>query len=431
MLKKHAIWLPGQGAQRVGMGKALSDRYAVVKATMEEANEVLGMHLDRLMYEGPMTDLTRTDNAQPAILALGIAMYRVYSREWGYMPAMAAGHSLGEITALTCAEVITFPDALRLVRQRGELMQEAAAAGIGAMAAVNGPSSEDVAKVCLEISAGCADGSQIVVVSNINSERQTVISGHKEAVQEASERLTSYGAAVIPLQVSAPFHSPLMAPAAAQFAEVLRRVSWGEMAFPVISSLTGLPYEKTSEIADLLAKGLTDPVNWPAVLAYQKSIGVAAAVELGPGNILKRLAPSEGLRVFAFDDKEDEAFLIAASGQTQTHIYSIELLNRCLAIATSVRNRNWNTAEYEQGVAAPYRAIQQLVDRLRDTGEQVEETHVRQALAMLESVFRTKGASAEEQEQRLSRLRNEFDLPNLPNRREVLTADPSYAGSLL
>lgn len=426
MLNKHAIWFPGQGSQRVGMGKMLSERYPVVKATMEEANEALGMRLDSLMYEGPTTEMTRTDNAQPAILALGVAMYRIYSREWGYLPAMAAGHSLGEITALTCAGAITFPDALRLVRRRGELMQGAAAAGIGTMAAVNGPSPDVVAKVCLEISAGCMDGSRIVVVSNMNSERQTVISGHKEAVYEASERLSAHGAAVIPLQVSAPFHSPLMAPAAAQFAEVLSRVSFGEMDFPVVSSLTGLPYGNTAEIAGMLARGLTYPVNWPAVLAFQKSIGVASAVELGPGNVLKRLAPADGLRVFAFDDKENEAHLVAASRQTDA--YSIDLLNRCLAIATCVRNRNWNAAEYEKGVVSPYRGVQQLVDRLRETGEQVAEAHVRQALAMLESVFRTKGTPAEEQERRLARLNDEFGLRSLPG---VSPADRPYAGSLL
>ncbi|MGG3311066.1 ACP S-malonyltransferase [Paenibacillus lautus] len=426
MLNKHAIWFPGQGSQRVGMGKMLSERYPVVKATMEEANEALGMRLDSLMYEGSITEMTRTDNAQPAILALGVAMYRVYSREWGYLPAMAAGHSLGEITALTCAGAITFLDALRLVRRRGELMQGAAAAGIGTMAAVNGPSPDVVAKVCLEISVGCTDGSRIVVVSNMNSERQTVISGHKEAVHEASERLSAHGAAVIPLQVSAPFHSPLMAPAAAQFAEVLSRVSFGEMDFPVVSSLTGLPYGNTAEIAGMLARGLTDPVNWPAVLAFQKSIGVASAVELGPGNVLKRLAPADGLRVFAFDDKEDEAHLVAASRQTDA--YSIDLLNRCLAIATCVRNRNWNAAEYEKGVVSPYRGVQQLVDRLRETGEQVAEAHVRQALAMLESVFRTKGTPSEEQERRLARLQGEFGLRGLPG---VSPADRPYAGSPL
>ncbi|AZS16827.1 ACP S-malonyltransferase [Paenibacillus lutimineralis] len=426
MLNKHAIWFPGQGSQRVGMGKALSERHAIVKATMEEANEALGMRLDSLMYEGTMTELTRTDNAQPAILALGVAMYRVYSGEWGYLPAMAAGHSLGEITALTCAGAIAFPDALRLVRRRGELMQEAAASGIGAMAAVNGPSPDVVAKVCMEVSAACVDRSRIVVVSNMNSESQTVISGHKEAVHEASERLSAHGATVIPLQVSAPFHSPLMAPAAAQFAEVLSRVSFGEMDFPVVSSLTGLPYGNTAEITGMLARGLTDPVNWPAVLAFQKSIGVATAVELGPGNVLKRLAPPYGLRVFAFDDKEDEANLVAASGQTEA--YSIELLYRCLAIATCVRNRNWNAVEYEQGVVLPYRGVQQLVERLRETGEQVEEAHVRQALAMLESVFRTKGTSAEEQERRLARLQGEFGLRGLPG---ISTADRPYSGSLL
>lgn len=426
MLNKHAIWLPGQGSQRVGMGKVLSERYAVVKATIEEANEILGMRLDSLMYEGPMTDLTRTDNAQPALLALGVAMYRVYSREWGYLPVMAAGHSLGEITALTCAGAITFPDALRLVRCRGELMHGASGEGIGAMAAVNGPNPNIVAKVCMEISADCADGSRIVVVSNMNSDQQTVISGHKEAVHEASARLSAQGATVIPLLVSAPFHSPLMAPAAAQFAEVLSRIPYGELDFPVVSSLTGMPYGDSSEITDMLARGLTDPVNWPAVLAFQKSMDINTSVELGPGNVLKRLAPLDEIRVFAFDDTEDEAYLVVAS--RQSGVYSIELLNRCLAVATCVRNRNWNAAEYEQGVALPYRSVQQLVARLRDTDEPVTEGHVRQALAMLESVFRIKGAPAEEQERRLARLKAEFGLSGLPS---VSPADRPYAGSLL
>ncbi|MGG3280967.1 ACP S-malonyltransferase [Paenibacillus solani] len=426
MLNKHAIWFPGQGSQRVGMGKVLSERYAAVKVTMEEANEALGMRLDSLMFEGPLTELTRTDIAQPAILALGVAMYRVYSQEWGYTPAMAAGHSLGEITALTCAGALSFPDALRLVRRRGELMQEAAAAGIGAMAAVNGPSPDVVANICLERSAGRANESRIVVISNINSERQTVISGHKEAVQEASEKLSALGASVIPLQVSAPFHSPLMVPAAEHFAQVLSHVSFGKLDFPVVSSLTGYPYKNTEEIVVMLERGLTDPVNWPAVLAFQKSMGIATAVELGPGNVLKRLAPSAGLRVFAFDDKEDEAHLVASSQQTD--VYSIELLTRCQAIATCLRNRNWNAAEYEQGVVLPYRGVQTLVDRLRVTGEQVAEAHVRQALAMLESVFRTKGTSAEEQERRLERLQDEFNLRGLLG---VSSEERTYSGSLL
>jgi len=426
MLNKHAIWFPGQGSQRVGMGKALGERYGAIKLTMEEANEALGMRLDRLMFEGPLTELTQTDNAQPAILALGVAMYRVYSKEWGYTPAMAAGHSLGEITALTCAGAISFPDALRLVRRRGELMQGAAAAGIGAMAAVNGPNPDVVANICSEISAGGVNESRIVVISNINSERQTVISGHKEAVQEASEKLSALGASVIPLQVSAPFHSPLMMPAAEHFAQVLSHVSFGKLDFPVVSSLTGHPYKNTEEIAVMLERGLTDPVNWPAVLAFQKSMGIATAVELGPGNVLKRLAPSDGLRVFAFDDKEDEAQLVASS--QQAGVFSIELLNRCLAIATCLRNRNWNAAEYEQGVVLPYRGVQTLVDHLRETGEHVAEAHVRQALAMLESVFRTKGTSEEEKQRRLERLQGEFDLRGLLG---VSSEQRTYLGNLL
>jgi len=425
MLDKHAIWFPGQGSQRVGMGKALSERYEMARETLDEANEALGMRLDQLMAEGPMAELTKTENAQPAILALGVAMYRIYSREWGYVPAMAAGHSLGEITALTCAGAIAFPDALRLVRRRGELMQEAAASGTGAMAAVGGLSPETVAMACSVASSDAVSGDGVVVVSNINSLQQTVISGHQEAVRQVSERLTEYGASVIPLQVSAPFHSPLMAPAAAQFADVLERITFAEPAFPVVSSLTGLPYKNAGDVPKLLARGLTDPVNWISVVQYLENHNIAAAVELGPGAVLKRLSQSAQLRVYAFDDREDEALLAAANRQIGE--YSIGLLNRCLAIATCVRNRNWNAAEYEQGVVAPYRHVQQLIEGLRQSGGEVKEEHVSEAIAMLESVFRTKGAPAEERERRLSRLRDEFGLHELPGAPQ---SERQYANSI-
>ncbi|REK77829.1 [acyl-carrier-protein] S-malonyltransferase [Paenibacillus paeoniae] len=428
MLDKHAIWFPGQGSQRVGMGKAHSERYEIVKDTLEEANEALGRNLSGLMFEGPMTELTKTENAQPAILALGVAMYRVYSREWGYVPAIAAGHSLGEITALTCSGAIAFPDALRLVHKRGELMQGAAASGIGAMAAVNGLSPTVVALACLEASASCTDGNHVVVVSNINSEQQTVISGHKEAVRQASQRLALQGASVIPLQVSAPFHSPLMAPAAAQFAEELSRIAYGELSFPVVSSLTGMPYKDAGEIAELLARGLTDPVNWTAVIRYLKTDNITTAVEIGPGNVLKRLAQRDHLSVFALDDREDEVHVLTMSRQSEpAGRYTIELLNRCLAIATCIRNRNWNQVEYEQGVSVPYRGVQRLIDQLRESGEQVSEEHVKQALAMLESVFQTKGAPVEEKERRFEGLRTEFGLDSLPG---AAPYNREYADSL-
>ncbi|MBP2000044.1 [acyl-carrier-protein] S-malonyltransferase [Paenibacillus shirakamiensis] len=419
MLNKHAIWLPGQGSQHIGMGRSLSERYSVVNDTMDEASEVLGMRLDNLMYHGPLPELTRTDNAQPAILALSIAMYRIYSEEWGYTPTMAAGHSLGEITALTCAGSITFPDALRLVRRRGELMQEAAAGGAGTMAAVKGLHPDIVARTCSEIRAEQAEQGYIVVVSNINSDLQTVISGHTQAVHLASAKLTAQGAVLIPLLVSAAFHSPLMEPAASEFAELLSSITFKEMKFPVVSALTGVPYHDSTEIADRLARGLTEPVNWPAVLAYQRQLGANDAVELGPGRVLTGLAPAEALRVFTFEHLEDETKRAAVIKHNSP--YSIDILHRCLAIATCVRNRNWNVAEYEQGVVMPYRGVQQLIERMNETGDSLEEKHVQQALAMLESVFRTKGASIEEQKRRLLRLKEEFGIQELVN-----TSNPSF-----
>lgn len=196
-----AFLFSGQGAQYVGMGKKLCDNFQIARELFEEASDILGFDIKKLCFSGSIELLTKTENAQPAILTTSVAGFKVYMQEIGYEPMLLIGHSLGEISALVCAEGIVFRDAIKIVRRRGEFMNVAVPAGVGAMAAVEGIDSEYIVEECQK----WVDKEKLVVVSNYNAPSQTVISGHKEAVAELSEIFTRAGGRVISLKVSAPY----------------------------------------------------------------------------------------------------------------------------------------------------------------------------------------------------------------------------------
>ncbi|GAE86716.1 ACP S-malonyltransferase [Acetivibrio straminisolvens] len=233
-MKKIALLFPGQGSQYVGMGKKLYENYSAAREVFDEANEVLGFDLKELCFNGDINELTKTENTQPVILTASVAAFRVYMEKYGVKPAFLAGHSLGEFAALTCAGAISFKDAVRIVRNRGRYMQEAVPQGIGAMAAVSGVDKPVIEETCIKVS----DENHLVVVSNHNSKDQIVISGHTSAVNTASEILKKHGARIVPLKVSAPFHSPLMQPAADRLREELKLYSYNEPKWQVISNTT-------------------------------------------------------------------------------------------------------------------------------------------------------------------------------------------------
>ncbi|WP_044877445.1 ACP S-malonyltransferase [Paenibacillus sp. IHBB 10380] len=404
MIVKRALLFPGQGSQYVGMGKDLFVKYPLAKETFQEANDTMNVDLTKLMFEGSLNELTRTEYAQPALLAVGMAMFRVYMEVIGTDLNYMAGHSLGEITALTCSGSIPFASAIRIVHRRGELMREAAAFGGGAMAAVNELDVSEVAAICASVSSTYKGGAEIVVVSNINSEDQIVISGHKGALSKAAERLTERGGVVIPLQVSAPFHSPLMAPAAEQFAEELSKHKFTPLQYPVISSVTAKPYASSDEIAKVLTEQLTAPVQWTAVLRYLRENGVSEAVEMGPKAVLKKLARNTaGIKVLAFDYGPDVEQLLSES-KVAKQDNPLDFIIQCIAIATCTRNRNWDSEAYTQGVVTPYRNVQTMLYQLQKSGGQVAWTHMEQAYAMLLSVLKTKLVPEHEQLSRLERL---------------------------
>ncbi|MBH5318592.1 ACP S-malonyltransferase [Paenibacillus sp. GSMTC-2017] len=412
-MEKHALLFPGQGSQYVGMGKELCAAYPIARETIEEASEVLHINLTKLMFEGSMKELTRTEYAQPAILTLGMAMFRIYRDVTGRVPYYLAGHSLGEITALACSGGIPFASAVSIVHRRGELMRDAAALGGGAMAAVTGLMADDVHHICTIVSGSYNGGSETVVVSNINSEEQVVISGHKGALNEAAERLTELGGVVIPLQVSAPFHSPLMAPAAEQFAEELSKHTFAPFQYPVLSSVTGVPYGSTNDIAKILTQQLTAPVRWTTVIRYLLENGVSEAIELGPQSVLKKLAQGvTTLKVYSFDHAPDMELLIRGNKSREGE-FSLDFIIQCMTIATSTRNRNWDTEAYTQGAVTPYRKLQKTLFELQQSGQNASWEQMEQAYFMLVSVLETKLVPKEERNNRLKRLLEENGVKQL------------------
>jgi [acyl-carrier-protein] S-malonyltransferase len=277
---------PGQGAQKVGMGKDLAERFPAARHTFEAIDEALGVSLSRLMWEGPEDELVLTHNTQPAILAHSAAVFAVVRERLGTVAA-GAGHSLGEYSAYVAAGSLAAADAARLVRRRGELMYEAGTSRPGAMSAVLGLDPAAVVAACTEASG--ADG--VAVAANLNAPDQVVISGDPVAVARAGEGCKARGAKrVIPLKVSGAFHSPLMAPAVPGLEEALAAAAFAAPAFPVVANASAEPVRTTADAVRLLAAQLTRPVRWIECMQAAAALAPAATfIELGPGSVLSGL----------------------------------------------------------------------------------------------------------------------------------------------
>ncbi len=280
-MKKFAAVFPGQGSQSVGMFADFMDNEIVAK-TYEEANAALGYDLKDITLNGPEAELNKTEVTQPAILTASVAAYRVLEAK-GFKPKAVAGHSLGEYSALVAAGVISFADAVKLVRLRGKAMQEAVPAGVGAMAAVLGLEDQVIVDVCNEVSTE----DDKVWAANFNTPGQVVISGNKGAVDRALEQFTAKGAKrVVPLAVSAPSHCPLMQKAADVLKAELSKIQINDASIPVYVNVLAKPLTKKEEIIDALVKQLTMPVRWVETVNQLKADGVEALIEVGPNKVL-------------------------------------------------------------------------------------------------------------------------------------------------
>jgi [acyl-carrier-protein] S-malonyltransferase len=304
-----ALLFPGQGSQRVGMGRQLAAEHAIARATMAEADDALDYPLSRVCYEGPEAELTRTEFCQPAILAVSVAAWRALGAGRELVPRWVAGHSLGEYTALVVAGALGFRDAVRLVRLRGRFMQSAVPEGVGTMAAIVGLEDAHVAELC----AAAAEG-EVVSPANFNGAGQVVVAGHCDAVARVMTAARAAGARVLPLTVSAPFHCALMAPAAAELARALQTIPIADPSVPVITNVDAACTVDAARVRELLVTQVTAPVRWAESMRLLQSLGCRRALEVGPGQVLAKLVQRMRLGI-ASANLEDAASSFGAESR--------------------------------------------------------------------------------------------------------------------
>ncbi|NSL51218.1 ACP S-malonyltransferase [Calidifontibacillus erzurumensis] len=299
---KIAFIFPGQGSQTVGMGQDLANKFEKAAQIFRQADERLGISLSEIIFKGPQEKLTLTENAQPALLTTSIAILEIL-KDYGIQADYAAGHSLGEYSALVAAGAIDFEDGVFAVRKRGEYMEEAVPAGVGTMAAVLGMEEADLASVTEEITAN----GEVVQLANLNCPGQIVISGTKKGVEDASRLAAERGAKkVIPLVVSGPFHSVLMKPAAEKFRSVLEQIEIRNAKIPVIANVTAEEMIDAGDIKEKLIEQLYSPVRWETSVRKMVDLGVDTFIEIGPGKVLCGLVKkvNRRLNTYAIGDEE-------------------------------------------------------------------------------------------------------------------------------
>ena len=299
---KIAFVFPGQGSQFVGMGKDFYDHYSEARNLFEEANEILQYDISRICFNGPDDTLRLTENTQPALLIHSIMALKIL-RENGINSVLAAGHSLGEFSALVAAGALKFQDAVRLVNLRGKFMQEAVPVGIGSMAAIIGLPIEKIQELCESV----LSNSKLVQPANLNSPVQTVIAGHKEAVETVSkDALTAGAKKAVVLPVSAPFHSALMKPAEIKLQKELEATEFYDLSFPVINNIEAKPIVKGNDARESLVKQVCSPVRWCETMQYMVDQEIDSVIELGSGKVLSGLMKryNKNINCYQVGDRE-------------------------------------------------------------------------------------------------------------------------------
>ena len=283
-MKSIAFTFPGQGSQYVGMGRELFENFSVARQIFEEADDSLHFSVSGLCFKGPEEALKLTENTQPAVLTTSVAALKVLQAEKGIAPQFAAGHSLGEYSALVASEALAFSQAVKIVRLRGKFMQEAVPVGEGAMAAVLGMEREQVENLCEEISSG-----EVLAPANFNSPGQIVIAGHTKAVARAVERVKQEGKKAVLLPVSAPFHCSLMKPAGERLEKALQEISVSDLKIPVVTNVEAEANTSKDAVKGLLVAQVSSPVRWEESIRKMIGKGIEQVVEIGPGKVLSGL----------------------------------------------------------------------------------------------------------------------------------------------
>ncbi|EFM11986.1 Acyl transferase [Paenibacillus curdlanolyticus YK9] len=397
---------PGHGAQYSGMAKKWLD-YWMVPMIFEEASDSLGFDVQEFCLNGDPADLARTELAQPILLTVGYIAFRILMDEYDWKPAYLAGHSLGEFTALTCAEAIRFGDALKLVSMRGKLMKQTAEEAGGSMIALMGLTAEEIELECRRISERIG----YVQISNYNSAEQCTLSGTAAALSEAASVLESKGARLIDVGVNAPYHSPLMEAVVRPLREELQRYELKLPSIEVVSNTMAREFRQVDELREAMAVQIVQPVRWYESIAYMVSQGVTEFIEAGPQSMLRNLMMVNewDANIYAFDLRSD-AELIHEMLRTDDPLQEVDrnrkarLVQGCLAEAVCTENQGGNEDRYQSEVVLPYRHLKLWYQQAMKSESDIPFHRLDKALQLLQSIMDVKQVPAEEQRQRFQRI---------------------------
>lgn len=404
-MKKVALLFPGVGSQYEGMGKHLYSNHAESQAVFQEASDALGTDMKRLCFNTEQSLLNLMPNAQPAIFTVSMAAFQVYQSEIGIQPQLLAGHSLGEYTALTCAGALSFVESIKLLHQRGLYMQEMAEQGAYEMLAVRNLSHQHLESIRQDL----AVQGHSIYFCNDNAPQQWSVTGERRSIEVFEKRAVQEQAQVFPLFFSTPSHTPLMSTVADKLLNDLQKCTFHNLEWPVISNLTGLPYEKGSQISEMLRNQFVSPVKWRQSMSYLKTQKLDGVVELGPKTILKNLAHANGVKapLFAFDIESDiKDAKMSLSGQSEIPIKKVDVIVKALSIATCTRNENWDQEEYYQGVVVPFQALKVLLESIEEENREPLNEEIGKSITLLKKILRTKKVSPSEQAYRYKEIQN-------------------------
>lgn len=394
------VMFPGQGSQHVGMGKDWYDKYESVKALFEKASNVIGYQLEELCFNGPLNELTQTDVAQVAVLTTSYAMFQVMQEEKQLPISYVTGHSLGEITALAAGGAISFEDAVKLVKVRGEAMAACTREEKTGMAAVVNVLAEQVEDIVKEYN----QNQHNIQIANYNSDSQTVLAGKVDEISEICSVIEEKGIRAVRMNVSGAFHSSYMQNAVAPYVAALESMEINLPKIPVISSVTGKVYSSVEEIKNTLSKQLTNPVVWKDIVSEFSNREVRLWVEVGPKKVLKKLVASMVHNADVITLEEDYKNNYAVIDTVlKRKSKDPNIIGLCMGTVVATKNSNWDEQEYATGVIQNYKRLEDLQAKVEQNEVTVDDV-AEEAINILRTILTTKKVSIEEQEARINSI---------------------------